>query len=97
MATLTIEEIISADSPAERPFDELTFKEGMKLLDEIVRKLESGDLELEESLKVYAIGVSLLSDLQSRLNSAEQEIEVLMGKLDQAPDDDIQDTTLRNA
>lgn len=77
--------------------EQMSFKEGMDRLEGIVRQLESGDLELEESLAMYAKGVTLLSDLQKRLDDAEQQVEVLMGQLEEAPDDDIQDTTLLNA
>lgn len=97
MADIDILELVEDAPVEETKFDDLTFKEGMGLLEDIVRMLESGDLELEQSLKVYALGVALLSELQGRLTSAEQEVEVLMGKLEAAPDDDVQDTTLLNA
>lgn len=75
----------------------LTFREGMAQLDEIVQTLESGSLELEDSLEKYALGVQLLTELQKRLSSAEQKVDVLMGELDAAPDDDTRDTTLQKA
>lgn len=75
----------------------MTFREGMAKLDEIVNSLESGSLELEESLEKYAMGVQLLSELQKRLSDAEQKVDVLMGELDAAPDDDVRDTTLQKA
>lgn len=78
-------------------FDDMTFREGMAKLDEIVHSLESGSLELEESLTKYAEGVQLISELQKRLASAEQQVEVLMGELEAAPDDEVQDTTLNKA
>lgn len=81
----------------ERPIADLTFREAMDELEGIVRLLESGTLELEESLERYARGVALLSDLQQRLSGAEQRIEVLMGDLAEAPADDAQDTTLSKA
>lgn len=74
-----------------------TFKQGMDALEAIVRSLESGELELEESLERYSAGVALLTALQRRLGEAQQQVEVLMGQLDAAPDDEIQDTTLLNA
>ena len=77
--------------------DNMTFREGMAKLDEIVHSLESGSLELEESLTKYAEGVQLISELQKRLSSAEQQVEVLMGELEAAPDDEVQDTTLNKA
>ena len=75
----------------------MTFREGMSKLDEIVNALESGSLELEESLEKYAMGVQLLSELQKRLADAEQKVDVLMGELAAAPDDDVRDTTLQKA
>ncbi len=75
----------------------LTFREGMAQLDEIVQTLESGSLELEESLEKYALGVQLLAELQKRLGDAEQKVEVLMGELEDAPDDEVRDSTLQKA
>lgn len=77
--------------------DELTFREAMGQLEQIVGQLESGELELEESLERYALGVALLSSLQKRLKGAEQKVEVLMGELAESVDDDTQDTTLQKA
>ncbi len=78
-------------------FDDITFREGMAQLESIVQVLESGTLELEDSLAKYATGVALLAELQKRLANAEQQVEVLMGELEAAPDDDVQDTTLLKA
>ncbi len=78
-------------------FKDVTFREGMDELEGIVRLLESGTLELEESLERYSEGVALLAELQKRLASAEQRVEVLMGELEDAPEDAIQDTTLLKA
>ncbi|MCI9628265.1 MAG: exodeoxyribonuclease VII small subunit [Eggerthellaceae bacterium] len=81
----------------ENNVDELTFREAMGQLEQIVGQLESGELELEESLERYALGVALLSSLQRRLKGAEQKVEVLMGELAESVDDDTQDTTLQKA
>lgn len=77
--------------------EKLSFREAMEQLEGIVSQLESGTLELEESLEKYALGVSLLSSLQKRLKGAEQQVEVLMGELVETVDDDTQDTTLQKA
>lgn len=79
------------------PVEDLTFREAMAELEGIVQVLESGTLELEESLKKYARGIELLASLQKRIDEAEQQIEVLMGELEEAPSDDVQDTTLLKA
>ena len=72
----------------------MTFQEAMNELDGIVTSLESNTLELEESLKRYERGVALLASLQSRLTQVRQQVDVLMGKLEQTPEDEVNDTTL---
>lgn len=67
----------------QRKVEEMTFKEASIELEKIVRSLEAGDLELEESLDRYARGVELLASLRERLANAEQRVQVLV---DQASD-----------
>jgi exodeoxyribonuclease VII small subunit len=55
-----------------------TFETSLQDLEKIVRKLEDGDLSLEESLKLFEDGVKLSRDCQERLNQAERRIEVLL-------------------
>lgn len=83
----------TAETPLT-PVDELTFREALAELESIVTVLESNTLELEDSLARYERGVVLLGSLQRRLASAEQQVEVLMGELAAAPDDEERDTTL---
>lgn len=78
----------------EKPIENLRFREAMAELESIVTHLESNTMELEDSLKSYERGVALLTSLKSRLDNAEQRVEVLMGQLSAAPDDETQDTTL---
>ena len=77
-----------------KAIEELSFREAMSELDGVVEKLESGSLELEESLKLYERGVGLITNLRSRLTCAQQEVEQLMDKLSGVVDDEEQDTTL---
>ena len=71
-----------------RKVDEMTFKDASIELERIVRSLEQGDLELEESLERYARGVELLASLRERLAQAEQRVQVLVdaAQQDVAPD-----------
>lgn len=78
----------------QKPVEELTFREAMAELDRIVSLLEGNTLELEDSLKSYERGVSLLAALQKRLSDAEQKVEVLMGELSGEKDDAERDSTL---
>ena len=61
-----------------RNVDEMTFKEASTELEQIVRALESGDLELEDALERYGRGVQLLTSLRARLGEAEQKVRVLL-------------------
>lgn len=55
-----------------------TFETSLADLEKIVRRLEDGDLALEESLKLFEDGVKLSRECQERLNRAERRIEVLI-------------------
>ena len=67
-----------------RPIDEMTFKEASIELEQIVRSLESGNLELEDSLERYGRGVELLKSLRARLADAEQKVRVLLDATDES-------------
>lgn len=67
-----------ADKDVETPIEELSFKEASIELEQVVRSLESGDLELEDALARYARGVELLKSLRERLTNAEQKVKVLL-------------------
>ena len=73
---------------------ELSFPEDMADHDQVVASLEGNGLELEDSLKQYERGIGLLASLKSRLDEAQQKVEVLMGQLDASADDATTDTTL---
>ena len=70
-----------------KAIEDLTFKEGLQELAEIVRSLESNQLELEQSIESYERGVALLGALKARLDNAEQKVSTLMGELDEEPND----------
>ena len=46
--------------------EQLTYKQASQELELIIRSLESGDMELEESLESYTRGVELLKSLPVR-------------------------------
>jgi exodeoxyribonuclease VII small subunit len=62
-----------------------TFEASLSNLEKIVRRLEEGDLPLEESLKLFEDGVRLSRECQERLNQAERRIEVLLKDADGNP------------
>lgn len=71
-----------AELSFDRRIEDMTFKEASIELEQVVRALEGGDLELEDSLSYYTRGVELLKSLRERLASAEQRVQVLMGDAD---------------
>lgn len=66
----------------QKKVEELTYKEASQELERIIRSLESGDMELEESLESYTRGVELLKSLRSRLSEAEQKVSILLQDVD---------------
>ncbi|HBR86729.1 MAG TPA: exodeoxyribonuclease VII small subunit [Candidatus Marinimicrobia bacterium] len=60
---------------------EKSFEELFQRLEEIVREMESEDLQLEKSLTLFEEGVKLSEQLRGQLSGAEQKISELMDKL----------------
>jgi len=58
--------------------EELPFESALARLEEIVDRLERGDLPLEEALAAFEEGVGLSRRCAGELSSAERRIEVLM-------------------
>lgn len=57
---------------------DLTFESAMKKLEETVRKLESGDLGLSDSIEEYKTSMQLVQFCRQQLSQAELEIEQLV-------------------
>jgi exodeoxyribonuclease VII small subunit len=55
-----------------------TFEASLEALEEIVHKLERGDLPLENSLELFEQGIRLSRECQERLSQAERRIEILL-------------------
>ena len=61
---------------------QMYFEEAFKRLEVIVGNLESGDLSLEESMKLFEEGIGLTDACKSRLEDAEQKIQLLLKNSD---------------
>jgi exodeoxyribonuclease VII small subunit len=57
---------------------ESVFEDDVRRLGEIVERMESGELPLEESLALFEEGVKLARQAQSRLDRAERRVEELL-------------------
>ena len=62
-----------------------TFEENMARLEEIVGKLEKGDAQLSDSLKLLEEGTKLIGQCRGELDKAEQQVVKLMKGPDGAP------------
>jgi len=62
--------------------EELSFGAALAELEQIVRALESGQLELEDGLARYERGVALLRACQEKLVQAKQRVTMLIGELE---------------
>ncbi|MBS0623220.1 MAG: exodeoxyribonuclease VII small subunit [Verrucomicrobia bacterium] len=58
------------------------FEKAFARLEEILEKMNSGKLSLEESLKLYEEADNLIVCCANRLNEAEEKIEMLIKKRD---------------
>ena len=58
----------------------LSFEAALKRLEEIVRKLESGEAPLDEALKLWERGEELYRFCRERLDTAEGKIEELANR-----------------
>lgn len=60
----------------------ISFEENIKELEEIVKKLESGEVSLDDMLKLFEEGVKRSRECTRQLEEAEQKISILTKKAD---------------
>ncbi|HEX9080172.1 MAG TPA: exodeoxyribonuclease VII small subunit [Desulfuromonadaceae bacterium] len=58
------------------------FESALKKLEEVVKRLEGGELTLEESLKAFEEGVKQAAFCSAKLNEAEKRVEMLLKQKD---------------
>jgi exodeoxyribonuclease VII small subunit len=58
------------------------FETALKKLEDLVRRLEGGELSLDESLKAFEEGVKLAGFCSKKLNEAEKRVELLLKQKD---------------
>jgi len=57
---------------------EKKFEKSLEKLEGIVRKMEEGDMSLEDSLKAFEEGIKLSRFCADRLDEAERKVEILL-------------------
>ncbi|MDP3487776.1 MAG: exodeoxyribonuclease VII small subunit [Bacillota bacterium] len=56
----------------------MKFESALKKLEEIVAKLESGEVTLDEAMELYLAGVGALKNCEKLLTEAEHKVEILL-------------------
>lgn len=69
-------------SSLEKPGQVAQFEQSLDELEQLVAKMEQGDLGLDESLKSFERGISLYRDCQVALEQAELRVKLLTDPTD---------------
>ncbi|MGE3609638.1 MAG: exodeoxyribonuclease VII small subunit [Bacteriovoracaceae bacterium] len=59
----------------------MNFESALKQLEQIVRELESGDVNLDDSLKKFEQGIELYKNCRTTLEAAEKKVKILSDSL----------------
>lgn len=63
---------------SDKSIKELSFEDALSELEGIVRKLESGDAPLDESITLYQRGAKLKAHCEGKLKSAQLKVEKIV-------------------
>ncbi len=61
-----------------KPVAKMSFEEALAELETIVRQLEQGDVELEQSIAIYERGAELKKHCQARLDAADLKVKQII-------------------
>ncbi len=67
------------------PVSELSFEAAMAELEQVVSRLEQGDVALEDSIKLYERGAELKAHCEEKLKEAEEKVSQITLSADGAP------------
>ena len=65
--------------------DRMTFEDALRALEDVVRKLEGGEVPLDQSIDLYERGEALRKHCQARLDAAQARIEKIVAGPDGKP------------
>ena len=60
------------------PIESMNFEDALRTLEDVVRKLESGEVPLDDSISLYERGEALRKHCQARLDAAQARIEKIV-------------------
>jgi exodeoxyribonuclease VII small subunit len=59
---------------------ELSYEQAMEQLDQVLRRLDAGELPLEESISCFQDGLEYIKICQAKLAAAEGKLKILRGE-----------------
>jgi len=66
---------------ADKPVSEMTFEEALTELERVVSQLESAQVPLEDSIRLYERGEELRKHCEARLQAAEEKVaQITLGE-----------------
>lgn len=74
--------MIDPMAQSETDISQLTFEQALRALEEVVAKLESGEVALDASIDLYERGEKLRGHCQARLDAAQARIEKIVADKD---------------
>ena len=70
---------------SDTPVSEMSFEAAMQELEQVVGKLERGDVALEESITLYERGAELKKRCEAKLKEAEEKVAAITLDADGTP------------
>lgn len=61
----------------DRPVEEMSFEEAMAELEQVLSKLERGDVALDASITLYERGAALKARCETKLKEAEEKVAAI--------------------
>lgn len=70
--------------PMTEDLSQLSFEDALAQLEDIVRKLEGGQLRLQDAIASYERGAALRRHCESKLNEADARVQAIIQRADGA-------------
>jgi len=67
-----------AQAKAPADIATMSFEDALRELEQIVQKLEGGDVPLDDSIRIYERGAALKAHCEARLREAELKVEKIV-------------------
>ena len=77
--------MLAAMEEGQIKIGDMTFEDALRALEQVVRRLEGGEVPLDDSIELYERGEKLRAHCQARLDTAQARIEKIVAGADGKP------------